>query len=73
MDDGWQPLSLSNAEKGVLASLLADRLEVDNLWQTFSRLWGMNSETLRSAFNKGMDQQRTNDFMERVKNALRGG
>lgn len=72
VDDGWQPLSLSNAEKGVLASLLADRLEVDNLWQTFSRLWGMNSETLRSAFNKGMDQQRTNDFMERVKNALRG-
>lgn len=71
-DEHWQPLSLSNAEKGVLASLLADYLGVDNLWQTFGRLWGMNSKTLRSAFNKGMDQQRTNDFMERVKNALKG-
>lgn len=29
VDASWQPLSLSNAEKGVLASLLADRLGVD--------------------------------------------
>ena len=72
VDERWQPLSLSNAEKGVLASLLADHLGVDNLWQTFGRLWGMNFKTLRSAFNKGMDQHRTADFMERVKNALKG-
>lgn len=72
MDDGWQPLSLSNPEKGVLASLLADRLEIGNHWKFFGRLWGMNPETLRTAFNKGMDQHRTADFMERVKNALKG-
>lgn len=72
VDDGWQPLSLSNAEKGVLASLLADRLEIGNHWKFFGRLWGMNPETLRTAFNKGMDQHRTADFMERVKNALKG-
>ena len=72
VDDGWQPLSLSNPEKGVLASLLADRLEIGNRWKFFGRLWGMNPETLRTAFNKGMDQHRTADFMERVKNALKG-
>ena len=72
VDDGWQPLSLSNPEKGVLASLLADRLEMGNHWKFFGRLWGMNPETLRTAFNKGMDQHRTADFMERVKNALKG-
>lgn len=72
VDDGWQPLSLSNPEKGVLASLLADRLEMGNHWKFFGRLWGMNPETLRTAFNKGMGQHRTADFMERVKNALKG-
>ena len=72
VDASWQPLSLSNAEKGVLASLLADRLEIGNRWKFFGRLWGMNPETLRTAFNKGMDQHRTADFMERVKNALKG-
>lgn len=71
-DEHWQPLSLSNPEKGVLASLLADRLEIGNHWKFFGRLWGMNPETLRTAFNKGMDQHRTADFMERVKNALKG-
>lgn len=71
-DEHWQPLSLSNPEKGVLASLLADRLEIGNHWKFFGRLWGMNPETLRTAFNKGMDQHRTADFMERVKTALKG-
>lgn len=72
VDGHWQPLSLSNAEKGVLASLLADRLEIGNHWKFFGRLWDMNSETLRTAYNKGMDQHRTADFMERVNRALKG-
>lgn len=70
VDEHWQPLSLSNPEKGVLASLLADRLEVDNLWQTFGTLWGMKSETLRSACNLGMGQRKTMAFMERVKGVM---
>ena len=70
VDEHWQPLSLSNPEKGVLASLLADRLGVDNLWQTFGRLWGMKPENLRSAYNKGMDQPRSNAFIQRVNRAL---
>ena len=72
VDAGWQPLGLSGSEKGVLASILADRLEIGNHWKFFGRLWDMNPETLRTAFNKGMDQHRTADFMERVKNALKG-
>ncbi len=72
VDERWQPLSLSNPEKGVLASLLADRLGVDNLWQTFGGLWGMKSETLRSACNLGMGQRKTMAFMERVKGVMEG-
>lgn len=70
VDERWQPLSLSNAEKGVLASLLADRLDLSTPWQTFGGLWGMKSETLRSAYNLGMGQRKTAVFMERVKGVI---
>lgn len=70
VDSRWQPVGLSNAEKGVLASLLADRLGIGSLWQTFGDLWRMKPETLRSAYNKGMEQKRTGVFMERVKRSL---
>lgn len=67
LNDRWQPVGLSNAEKGVLASLLADRLGIGSLWQTFGDLWHMNPETLRTACNKGLEQKRTGAFLERVK------
>lgn len=70
VDSRWQPVGLSNAEKGVLASLLADRLDIGSLWQTFGGLWRMKPETLRSAYNKGMDQKGMAEFMERVKRVL---
>lgn len=72
VDERWQPLSLSNPEKGVLASLLADRLNLPTPWQTFGGLWGMKSENLRSAYNKGMEQRKTAAFMERVKGGMEG-
>lgn len=72
VDERWQPLSLSNPEKGVLASLLADRLDLPTPWQTFGGLWGMKSETLRSAYNLGMGQRKTMAFMERVKGVMEG-
>lgn len=72
LDEGWQPLSLTGAEKGVLASLLAGRLNIDTPWQTFGRLWGVKPETLRAAYNKGMEQRRTGEFLERVKRVMEG-
>lgn len=68
----WQPLHLSAAEKGVLASLVAARLDIGHQWQTFGRLWGMKPETLRTAFNKGMEQRRTGEFMRRAVEAMEG-
>ncbi len=70
LDEDWQPADLSNAEKGILAWLLARRLKIENQWQTFSALWGMKTETLRTAYNRGMDQRRTGQFMERVKKVM---
>ena len=68
----WQPLHLSAAEKGVLASLVAARLDIGHQWQTFGRLWGMKPETLRTAFNKGMEQRRTGEFMRRAVEEMEG-
>lgn len=59
LDEHWQPVGLSNTEKGVLVSLLANRLGICNLWQTFGILWSINQETLRVVCNKGMEQKRT--------------
>ena len=70
LNEDWQPQGLSNAEKGVLASCLATRLDIAHVWQTFSTLWGMKPETLRTAFNKGMEQRKTAAFLERVKKVM---
>ena len=70
LNEDWQPQGLSNAEKGVLASCLATRLDIAHVWQTFSALWGMKPETLRTAFNKGMEQRKTAAFLERVKKVM---
>lgn len=70
VDEHWMPRTLSNAEKGVLASLLADRLDLSTPWQTFGGLWGIKPENLRSAYNKGMEQRKTTAFMGWVKEVM---
>ena len=67
VDEAWRPVGLSSAEKGVLASYIAARLGIATPWQTFARLWGMRPDTLRAAYNKGMEQKKTARFLERVK------
>ena len=52
------------------AEALLTRLVKANLWQTFGGLWGMKSETLRSACNLGMGQRKTMAFMDRVKGVM---
>ncbi|MDM8232412.1 hypothetical protein QUW56_03260 [Phocaeicola barnesiae] len=70
LNEHWQPVGLSYAEKGVLASILADYLNINNLWQTFGTLWHIKPEALRTACNKGMGQKSTQKFMEFVKRFL---
>ena len=40
LDEAWQPVGLSIARRGVLASLLAQRLGIAQTWKTFGELWG---------------------------------
>lgn len=70
LDESFQPLNLSNTEKGVLADLLASKLEIRNLWQVFGTLWGMKNEVLRVANNKAQDQVKTSRFIEKIKHII---
>lgn len=70
MDEQMQPLDMSNAEKGILAFQLALRLNIQNLWQVFSTLWGTTPGTLRSAYNRANEQRKTLLFLEKLKNVL---
>lgn len=69
VDVSWQPIGLSNAEKGTLAEYIAEKLNIRSKWKFFGNLWKMDSETLRTAKARGLDQDKTWKFREQL-NAL---
>ena len=71
VDEAWQPIGLSLARRGVLASLLAQKLDIPHTWKTFGQLWGMKADTLRAKYNEGMNQDRMNEFISQINNVLR--
>ena len=70
LDEAWQPVGLSIARRGVLASLLAQRLGIAQTWKTFGELWGMKGETLRRKYNDGMEQKQMGEFIKNVKQTI---
>ena len=70
VDERWQPVGLSNAERGMLVFQLAVRLDIQNLWQVFASLWNTTPGALRSAYNKANEQRKTLLFIEKLKNIL---
>ena len=69
-DERWQPLGLSLAKQGVLASLLGERLGIAHTWATFGALWGVSPGVLRTRYNDGMNQKQMGDFISQINNAL---
>ena len=66
VDERWNPVGLSNAEKGTLAEYLSEKLGIHSHWKFFSRLWNVNSETLRTSKARGLDQGKTWDFRKKL-------
>jgi len=66
LDARWQPVNLSNAEKGTLAEYIAEKLNIRNKWKLFGNLWKMDSETLRTAKARGLEQEKTWKFRDRL-------
>ena len=62
VDAHWQPVALSNAEKGTLAEYIADKLSIKSKWKLFGALWKVDAETLRTAKARGLEQDKTWEF-----------
>ena len=70
LDESWQPVGLSGSERALVAKAVCDRLDLKEVWQLFGQLWNEKPETLRSYLNKALDQKKSLDFQERLKNIL---
>lgn len=66
LNEHWQPIGLSNAEKGTLIDFIADTLNIRSKWKFFGNLWNMDSETLRTSKARGLDQDKTWKFRSRL-------
>ena len=70
LDGKWQPVGLSGPERALVAKAVCDRLDLKEVWQLFGQLWNEKPETLRSYLNKALEQKKSLDFQERLKNIL---
>lgn len=70
LQENWQPNGLSGSERGLLAKALCDRLEITQVWQVFGSLWNEKPETLRRYFNNALEQRKSLEFQEKLKNIL---
>ena len=66
VDESWNPVGLSNAEKGTLAEYLSEKLDIHFHWKFFGQLWHINSETLRTSKTRGLEQEKTWNFRSKL-------
>ena len=66
LDEDWQPVGLSNAEKGTLIEYIGEKLGIRAKWKFFGRLWAVDSETLRTSKTRGLEQDKTWKFRDRL-------
>ncbi len=70
IDSNWQPINLSRADKGELAMQLATKLDISNVWQVFGKLWNFSPEQLRTAYNNGCAQKKSEKRRKKYKEIL---
>lgn len=70
IDEALQPIALSWAERSILVDELSARLHISDKWQAFGALWHLKPQSLRSAYNKAMDQKKTSLFFDRIREAM---
>lgn len=70
--EDFMPSGISTSEAAVLAYQIGIELEIKNIWSVFGNYWGPNPNSMRAAYNRGMEQRRTIPFLEKVMPAIRG-
>lgn len=66
LDENFYPMELSNSESAVLAYQIAITLGINEMWKVFSDLWNITPNALRAAYNRGMDQKKTLEFLDKI-------
>ena len=66
VDAYWQPVALKKKEKGTLAEYIADKLSIKSKWKLFGALWKVDAETLRTAKARGLEQDKTWEFRNKL-------
>lgn len=72
LDEKFYPLNLSGAESAVLAYQICIALDINEMWKVFSDLWGISPNALRAAYNRGMEQKKTIEFLDKITPLLNG-
>lgn len=70
LEKDYQPAGISLAEQALLAKVVAERLKIKDVWQVFGSLWNINPESLRAHFNRALDQRKSLEFQDKLKNIL---
>ena len=65
-----QPIDLSGTEQALLAKYICDRLKIIEVWQVFGNLWNIKPETLRTYFNRALEQRKSLKFQEKIKEMI---
>ena len=64
LDENMQPNHLSLAAMSLIAYQVAVKLCIKCVWKVFSSFWGQNPETMRTAYNKAMEQHKTAKLLD---------
>ena len=64
LDSNFYP-RLSRTKSAVLAYYLANKLKIDNMWQTFELFWKRNN--MRQDYNDALDQIQYAEFQDQLK------
>lgn len=70
LTEEWQANGLSCSERALLAKNVCDKLEINDVWQVFGMLWNERPETLRSYFNKALNQKKSLKYQDKLKKIL---
>jgi hypothetical protein len=70
LTEEWQANGLSCSERALLAKNVCDKLKINDVWQVFGMLWNERPETLRSYFNKALNQKKSLKYQDKLKKVL---
>lgn len=70
LDEDFQPLHLSWAQKGYLAYQIAFKLDIAHVWVVMGAFWHLNGKALKSGRNRAMNMPLIIDFDKKIKPIL---